>query len=177
MLRHFEYEEALNGRLSQYRTVVHSADSSQKSREKARSEVRSCQARIRHYCLLVYWAYGSSLLSRRQIRSLLGPEFMSRSVAELSTNVDKELEGSLCKGVTWSNVDEKLFGLCIRPDNIPAVLKDCAKVKDAADECCSLQTRGLCAGYARLKVRLALWKFKVCATEELCRVLQEELRK
>ena len=167
--RNLEYEEGLLNRVDYYQASLDSA-STTKERVRAKKNLSESLARVEHYASLAFWSYASTFLTRKELAVLLGREF-KRQLASCDSDDDDEYDEESPKGyVTWCNVDEHVFMLPIRPDNIPECIRGVCDPSEVEP-----LNQSLSATYAKAKAKNSLWKFKVKAARALCEATQAVL--
>ena len=141
------------------------------SREKLRDRLSASVGHVRHYCHLVFWTLLKTHLAPEKLQGVLGESF---SLAHQNTTCNSQY-------VTWSNVDEKKFGLPVDLDNVPAAAMDSEKWNHAYMMAVEKKARRWADDDARVNVygknqrRTTLWLFKSLVVEKLCEAVQKEL--
>jgi hypothetical protein len=167
------YEEAMKDRLNQFDQKVKAEASndkdSAKRREKLNSKLSESLEHVQHYCHLVFWTLAKTHLTPQMLHGMLGSSF---NLAQTSSNNTQY--------VTWSNIDEKKFGLPVDLDNVPKAVMDSdmwqaalrVRVEEMARKWAACQCEKV---YSRQQRRVSLWRFKALVVEMLCKVAQKEI--
>jgi hypothetical protein len=142
---------------------------SAKRREKLNSKLSESLEHVQHYCHLVFWTLAKTHLTPQMLHGMLGSSF---NLAQTSSNNTQY--------VTWSNIDEKKFGLPVDLNNVPKAVMDSdmwhtalrVRVEEMARKWAACQCEKV---YSRQQRRVSLWRFKALVVEMLCKVAQKEI--
>ncbi len=176
-IRLIGYEETMKDRLNQFDQKVKAAAAelasndkdSAKCREKLNSKLSETLEHVQHYCHLVFWTLAKTHLTPQMLHGMLGSSFNLAQTSSSNTQY-----------VTWSNIDEKKFGLPVDLDNVPKAVMDSdmwqaalrVRVEDMARKWAACQCEKV---YSKQQRRVTLWRFKALVVEMLCKVAQKEI--
>jgi hypothetical protein len=173
------YEELIKQRLDQFDQKVNEASAnntthrdreSAKRREKLNCKLSESIEHVQHYCHLVFWTLCKAHLTPQKLQAMLGSAF----------NLEHHTVNRSTQYVTWSNLDEKKFGLPVDLGNVPKAVMDSGmwnagdwvRVREMARKWVDCQCEKV---YTKQQRRVWLWRFKALVAETLCKEAQKEI--